>query len=174
MADPQPPHRGHDNPGPSLILTSSRTRKPVKDAHNAEVSEALVDRIDALTCSLSATVKKASRDDRIYDVITRILGIDPTVTGTFNRRMDLLFGKDCCNKFGRLNLVRSGPFGMAMVVKYFQGLEWGQIEADATTIKLQRIIDELTILCNSPGKSSTPSTSKRRSSGNISDPEDTT
>ncbi|KAJ7674267.1 hypothetical protein B0H17DRAFT_1334942 [Mycena rosella] len=72
------PRGSRDNPDPTLIVNGSRLRKAAADPLNGEPAfaamEALLDRIDSLSKSLPKTITKATRCNRIYQVITGVQG----------------------------------------------------------------------------------------------------
>ncbi|KAK6997236.1 hypothetical protein R3P38DRAFT_2382584, partial [Favolaschia claudopus] len=47
-------------------------------------------------------------DKKIFHVTSQVHGIDDTVSGTFNRRFDILFGEDTRDNNGRLKYMRRG------------------------------------------------------------------
>ncbi|KAJ7775775.1 hypothetical protein B0H14DRAFT_3508399 [Mycena olivaceomarginata] len=68
--------RSRDNPDPTLILETSRKRKPgalladpTNDEPDVAAMEALVDRIDTLTSGLLKSIATASRDGQIARAI---------------------------------------------------------------------------------------------------------
>jgi hypothetical protein len=63
----------------------------------------LVKEISALLNSLSDTVLKVSKDDKIWSVLNTKEGDTPHET--FNHQFNALFGEDCCNPHGHLHHV---------------------------------------------------------------------
>ncbi|KAJ7624110.1 hypothetical protein DFH06DRAFT_1446385, partial [Mycena polygramma] len=153
----------YHNMAPATVLParkSERSRRPADALTNPENGEltlaamdALVDRIDTLSRALPNSVETAARDGHVHHVMS-LEGHDGNAPSTFNRRMDLLFGEDLRDSSGRLQHVRRGKHGMALVVTYLKSIQWGDMLIDIATIKLERIIAELEFLC---GPSSTKS-----------------
>ncbi|KAJ7854349.1 hypothetical protein B0H13DRAFT_2358558 [Mycena leptocephala] len=141
--DPDPPARRSNRPRrPADVLTNPE---------NGDLAEALVDRIEALARLFPTSVPKATRDDYIYHVIHRVEGEDK-------------------NAPRRLKFVRRGPNGMALVVKYFREIQWGDLQPPLVTIKLERIIAELEFLsANAPpaSRGSSPASRKKRKSEDV-------
>jgi hypothetical protein len=105
----------------------------------------LVREINTLSSSLSDSVPKGSKDDKIWSVMnTEELD---TPHETFNRRFDAMFAEDCRDSDGRLHYVRQGKLGMNLVVSYLSKINWiTGFPLDLVEIKLQRLITELKIL----------------------------
>lgn len=109
--------------------------------------EQLVQEIAELTKKLPSTVRDGSKQDRIYEVMTKING--ETAWATFNRRFDILFAEDCRDENGRLHHVRRGRLGMNTVVNYLNlVINEDQLKGfySPAAIKLQRLRDELKYL----------------------------
>jgi hypothetical protein len=105
----------------------------------------LVREINTLSSSLSDSVPKGLKDDKIWSVMnTEELD---TPHETFNRRFDAMFAEDCRDSDGRLHYVRQGKLGMNLVVSYLSKINWiTGFPLDLVEIKLQRLITELKIL----------------------------
>ncbi|KAJ6567869.1 hypothetical protein B0H10DRAFT_2238355 [Mycena sp. CBHHK59/15] len=148
------PRGSRDNPDPNFIIKGSRQRIPASDPLNGEPAvaalDALVNQIIVLSRSFPSTIPIATKDDKIYHVITNVQGEDPTVQLIFNRRMDILFAESpaCRNSDGRLIHVRRGKLGMDLLIKYLRKIEWAEIPPDLASIKLTRLVTELAALCD--------------------------
>ena len=106
-----------------------------------EAIKQLVKEIGSLSSSLSDTVPKGSKDDKISTIINSKEGDYPHET--FNHRFDVLFGEDCRDSHGRLLHVRQGKLGMNLVVSYLSKIDWADFPLDIVELKLQRLIAEL-------------------------------
>ncbi|KAJ7832586.1 hypothetical protein B0H13DRAFT_2289066 [Mycena leptocephala] len=113
----------------------------------------LVKKIAKLTLFLPETVPLATEEDDIPRRIFELEGEDGTVTSTFNRRVDILFGEHVRDSDGRLKYVRRGNLGMDCVVKYLESIHWetAKIPLDLAQGKLARIADELDYLWEDRG-----------------------
>ncbi|KAK7007198.1 eukaryotic translation initiation factor 3 [Favolaschia claudopus] len=110
-------------------------------------------------------------DKKIFHVTSQVHGIDDTVSGTFNRRFDILFGEDTRDNNGRLKYMRRGPMGMDLVVKYLEGIHWqtAAIPLDLAKLKLERVVAELTYLCGNPALASQTQQPKKKLSEKAAD-----
>lgn len=100
-----------------------------------------VKEIGTLSASLTDSVPKGSKDDKLWLVMNSAEGESPHET--FNRRFDALFAEDCRDSSGRLHHVRQGKLGMGLVVTYLSKLNWANFPLDLVDLKLQRLITEL-------------------------------
>ncbi|KAJ7086563.1 hypothetical protein C8R44DRAFT_752581 [Mycena epipterygia] len=112
-----------DSVGLSAATQNLLSAKPIID---------LVKKIAKLTL-FPETVPLATEEDDIPRRIFELEGEDGTVTSTFNRRVDILFGEHVCDSDGRL--------------KYSIHWESAKIPLDLAQGKLARIADELDYLC---------------------------
>jgi hypothetical protein len=121
-------------------------------SHSANVSELnmsnimstrlLVREIGTLSCSLSDSVLKGSKDNKIYSVMNS--GECNTPHETFNQCFDTLFAKDCRDSEGHLLHVCKGKLGMGLVVLYISKINWAlDFPLDLVELKLQHLIAEL-------------------------------
>jgi hypothetical protein len=102
----------------------------------------LVREISALSCSLSDSVPKGSKDDKIYSVMNS--GECDTPHETFNQCFDALFAEDCCDSEGCLLHVCKGKLGMGLVVLYILKINWAlDFPLDLVELKLQCLITQL-------------------------------
>ncbi|KAM5534206.1 hypothetical protein V8D89_012113 [Ganoderma adspersum] len=105
----------------------------------------LVKDITTLSMKLPKAVPKSKKSDRIYEMMTKIIG--EGAWQTFNRRFDILFGEDCWDGSGRLIHVQRGTFGMDAVCKYLSKFialsDDGALLYDLVKMKLDRILREL-------------------------------
>ena len=105
----------------------------------------LVKEIGTLSNSLSDSVPKGSKDDKIWSVMNTEECDNPHET--FNRRFDAMFAEDCRDSNGRLHHLRQGKFGINLVVSYLSKVNWTSgFPLDLVEIKLQRLITELKFL----------------------------
>jgi hypothetical protein len=106
----------------------------------------LVKSIRALSDSLPSSVPNATKNDKIYIVISTQEGRTPFET--FNKRFDALFAEDCRNSDGRLHYIRQGINGMGLVCAYLNKINWSDeaIPLDLVEIKLLRLTTELTYI----------------------------
>jgi hypothetical protein len=105
----------------------------------------LVKDISNFSNSLSDSVPKGSKDDKICSVMNAEERDTPHET--FNRRFDALFAEDCRDSHGRLHLVRRGKLGMGLVVSYLSKINWTTgFPLDLVELKLQRLVTELKVL----------------------------
>ena len=105
----------------------------------------LVKEIGTLSNSLSDSVPKGSKDDKIWSVMNTEERDNPHET--FNQRFDAMFAEDCRNSNGRLHHLRQGKFGINLVVSYLSKINWmSGFPLDLVEIKLQRLITELKFL----------------------------
>ncbi|KAH9911493.1 uncharacterized protein B0H18DRAFT_962180 [Fomitopsis serialis] len=116
--------------------------------------ERIVQEIVELSKKIPNSVAEATKDDRIYDVMTNIDG--ESAWATFNRRFDILFGEDCRDENGRLHHVRRGRHGMNKVTSYLTRIIVNENSLKGfyapAAVKLNRLKAELEILCsNSDG-----------------------
>ena len=104
----------------------------------------LIKEISTLSSSLSDSVPKGSKDDKIWSVINSEERDNPHET--FNRRFDVMFAEDCRDSDGRLHHLRQGKLGINLVVSYLSKINWTGFPLDLVEIKLQRLITELKFL----------------------------
>jgi hypothetical protein len=105
----------------------------------------LVKEISTLSNSLSDSVPKGSKDDKIWSVMNTEERDTPHET--FNRRFDAMFAEDCRDSDGRLHHVRQGKLGMGLVVSYLSKINWTTgFPLDLVELKLQRLVTELKFL----------------------------
>ena len=104
----------------------------------------LIKEISTLSSSLSDSVPKGSKDDKIWSVINSEERDNPHET--FNRRFDAMFAEDCRDSDGRLHHLRQGKLGINLVVSYLSKINWTGFPLDLVEIKLQRLITELKFL----------------------------
>ncbi|KAJ7692525.1 hypothetical protein B0H17DRAFT_1133006 [Mycena rosella] len=158
-----------DRPSDStnVVKRPVRNRQPaskISDTANAETPSAthlnalatkpildLIKKMRKLSVLLPETIPEATDTDKIHRVITTVNGIEGTIAGTFNRRFDILFGKDCRGGDGRLKNIRRGGLGMTCVVDYLESIHWASagLPLELAQIKLQRVVAELEHLCAS-------------------------
>ncbi|KAH9912013.1 uncharacterized protein B0H18DRAFT_1127717 [Fomitopsis serialis] len=112
--------------------------------------ERIVQEIVELSKKIPNSVAEATKDDRIYDVMTNIDG--ESAWATFNRRFDILFGEDCRDENGRLHHVRRGRHGMNKVTSYLTRIIVNENSLKGfyapAAVKLNRLKAELEILCS--------------------------
>ena len=115
-----------------------------------EAIKSLVKEVTTLANSLSDTVLKGTKDDKIWSVMNSAEGETPHET--FNRRFDALFGEDCRDSSGRLQYIRQGKLGLGLVIAYLSKINWTQnFPLDLVELKLQCLVTELKHLqCVSP------------------------
>jgi len=101
----------------------------------------LVKDISALSISLSDSVPKGTKDDKIWSVMNTEERETPHET--FNYRFDALFAEDCRDPDGHLHYVRQGKLGMGVVVSYLSKINWAGFPLDIVELKLQRLLGEL-------------------------------
>jgi hypothetical protein len=101
----------------------------------------LVKEIGSLSHSLSDSVPKGSKDDKIWSVMNTEERDTPHET--FNRRFDALFAEDCRDSDGHLHHVRQGKLGMGLVNSYLSRINWTGFPLDLVELKLQRLATEL-------------------------------
>ena len=102
----------------------------------------LVKEIGSLSASLSDSVPKGSKDDKIWSVMNTDELDNPHET--FNRRFDAMFAEDCRDVDGYLHHVRQGKLGMGLVVSYLSKINWTTgFPLDLVELKLQRLVIEL-------------------------------
>jgi hypothetical protein len=101
----------------------------------------LVKDISTLSVSLSDSVPKGTKDDKIWTVMN--LEERETPHETFNYRFDALFAEDCRDLDGHLHYVCQGKFGMGIVVSYLSKINWAGFPLDLVDLKLQRLLGEL-------------------------------
>jgi hypothetical protein len=104
----------------------------------------LIKEIGTLSNSLSDSVPKGSKDDKLWSVMNTEELENPHET--FNRRFDVLFAEDCRDSSGRLHHLRQGKLGMGLVVSYLSKIDWTSFPMDIVDIKLQRLVAELKFL----------------------------
>jgi hypothetical protein len=105
----------------------------------------LVKEIGTLSNSLSDSVPKGSKDDKIWSVMNAEERDTPHET--FNQRFDAMFGEDCRDSNGRLHHVRQGKLGMVLVVSYLLKINWAVgFPLDLVELKLQHLVTELKLL----------------------------
>jgi hypothetical protein len=109
----------------------------------AVTAASLIVNLTSLCQRLPNSVPKATKDDRIYHVITNINEDDPWQS--FNCKFDLLFGEDCRDKNGRLNNIRRGKYGMGAVCAYLNNISTEEpwFLAELVAIKLNCICQEV-------------------------------
>lgn len=97
---------------------------------------------------LPETVPEASDADDIHRIITSVHGIDDTILGTFTRRFDILFGRDCRGANGLFKNIRRGDRGMKCVVGYLNSIHWATagIPFDVATARLTDVVKVLETL----------------------------
>jgi hypothetical protein len=104
----------------------------------------IVKEISTLSSTLTDSVPKGSKDDKIWRIMnTKELDMPHE---TFNRRFDALFGEDCRDPHGRLHHVCQGKLGMGLIVLYLSKINWDSFPLDLVELKLQRLITELKYL----------------------------
>jgi hypothetical protein len=108
--------------------------------------KSLVKEIGTLSLSLSDSVPKGSKDDKLWSVMNNKDSELANPHETFNRRFDALFAEDCRDSSGRLHHLRQGKFGMGLVVTYLSKMDWTSFPLDLVDIKLQRLVAELKFL----------------------------
>ena len=102
----------------------------------------LVKEIGTLSHSLSDSVPKGSKDDKIWSVMNTEEGDTPHET--FNRRFDALFGEDCRDPDGHLHHIRQGKLGMGLITSYLSKINWAiGFPLDLVELKMQRLVAEL-------------------------------
>ena len=101
----------------------------------------VVKEISALSTSLTDSVPKGSKDDKLWLVMNSAEGETPHET--FNRRFDAIFVEDCCDSSGHLHHVRQGKLSMGVVVTYLSKLNWANFPLDLVDLKLQHLITKL-------------------------------
>lgn len=109
--------------------------------------EQLVQDITDFSKRLPAEIQEATKDDKIYTVMTKVKGDTPWET--FNRRFDILFSEDCRDGNGRLHHIRRGRHGMNVVAAYLSRVvNEDQLKGvyDLAALKLTRLRDELRVL----------------------------
>lgn len=107
-----------------------------------------------LIAKIPASIPVVKQTDHINEIFQKIpipdlnhADPDITVTSVFNRRMDILFGKDVCDTNGRLINILRGKYGMDLVVAYFSSsLATRDLTLGITMVKLDRLIKELEII----------------------------
>ena len=104
----------------------------------------LVKEIGTLSNTLSDSVPKGTKDDKIWAVMNSQERDTPHET--FNQRFDALFAEDCRDSAGRLHFVRQGKLGMTLVVSYLSKISWTSFPLDLVELKLRRLIKELKYL----------------------------
>ncbi|KAJ7828079.1 hypothetical protein B0H14DRAFT_3719666 [Mycena olivaceomarginata] len=151
-----PTCRDDNSVGLSAVAQNLLSAQPIID---------LVKKLAKLTLFLPETVPLATEEDDIPCHIFELEGEDDTVTSTFNRRVDILFGEHVRNPDGRLKYVRRGDLGMDCIVKYLKSIHWesAKIPLDLAQGKLARIADELDYLCGGDREPTKPA-------GKIADP----
>jgi hypothetical protein len=101
----------------------------------------LVKEIAILSNSLSDSVLKGCKDDKIWSVMNA--DERETPHKIFNQRFEALFAEDCRDSDGRLHHIRQGKLGMGLVVLYLSKINWTGFPLDLVELKLQRLITEL-------------------------------
>ncbi|KAJ6545276.1 hypothetical protein B0H19DRAFT_1266736 [Mycena capillaripes] len=170
---------------PQHLLNGSNSEAP-NAAHQAIVEEHkrvlmlvtgvianLVKKIEDLSAVLPANVAEGTEDDEIHRVLTTVHGPDEGgAWSTFNRRFDILFKEDrqCRDKHGRLHLIRRGELGMLMVARYLRDMKWSAVNMnlEAATIKLERLIAELEFLCGMDASAAAKRAAATRKSASVS------
>jgi hypothetical protein len=105
----------------------------------------LVKEISTPSNSLSDSVPKGSKDDKIWSVMN--MEECDTPHETFNRRFDALFAEDCRDSDGRLHHVHQGKLGMGLVVLYLSKINWMTgFPLDLVELKLQHLVTKLKFL----------------------------
>jgi hypothetical protein len=114
------------------MSTLAAIRLPIKD-------------ISTFSNSLSDSVLKESKDDKIYSIMNT--EEHDTPHETFNQQFDALFAADCCDSNGHLHLAHQGKLGMGLVVSYLSKINWMiGFPLDPIELKLQYLITELKVL----------------------------
>ncbi|TFY51128.1 hypothetical protein EVJ58_g10725 [Rhodofomes roseus] len=117
--------------------------------------EEIVEEIVDLIKHLPATIPDATKDDKIYHVMTNVN--EESAWATFNRRFDILFGEDCRDLNGRLHYVRRGRHGMAKVASYLSRVIMNEDTLKGfygpAAVKLERLRTELKFLVLSESES---------------------
>lgn len=106
----------------------------------------LVNTIGKLVKQLPSSVLEATRQDKIYRVMTGPIPKGETQHETFNRRFDALFGEDCRDPNGRLRHVMRGRAGMMLVSSYLTRIVDNddiKKQAAIVALKLERLKAEL-------------------------------
>lgn len=102
----------------------------------------LIKDISTFSNSLSDSVPKGSKDDKIYSVMNT--EEHDTPHKTFNWRFDVLFTEDCRDSNGHLHFVHWGKLGMGLVVSYLSKINWTiGFPLDLVELKLQCLVTEL-------------------------------
>jgi hypothetical protein len=102
----------------------------------------LVKEIGSLSNTLADSVRKGTKDDKIWSVMNSEERETPHET--FNRRFDALFAEDCRDADARLHHVRQGKHGMTLVVSYLSKIDWTlDFPLDLVELKLRRLVTEL-------------------------------
>jgi hypothetical protein len=105
----------------------------------------LVKDINIFSNSLSDSVPKGSKDNKIWSVMNT--EEHDTPHETFNQRFDALFTEDCRDSDGRLHLVHQSKLGMGLVVSYLSKINWTiGFPLDLVELKLQCLVTELKVL----------------------------
>jgi hypothetical protein len=113
--------------------------------------KALIKSISVLSDSLPSSVLNATKNDKIYTVIT--MQKDGMVFETFNKQFDTLFAEDCHNLDGCLHYIHQGINDMGLMCVYLNKNDWSNeaIPLDLVEIKLFCLSMELTsikyVLC---------------------------
>jgi len=96
--------------------------------------KSLITNIVTLSTGLPSSVPLATKEDKIYTVMSSPEGEDGWQT--FNKRFDAMFGKDCHDDNGRLHFVCRGLYGMDMVTAYLKKLDVAAMPLDLMALKL--------------------------------------
>lgn len=136
-----PPQVPFDPDSPPFHLTMA-------DSIGHSDLEQLVQDITELNKKLPPTIREGSKQDKLYEVMTKI--DSETAWATFNRRFDILFAEDCRDENGRLHHIRRGRFGMNTVINYLNRIIVNEDQLKGfyapAAIKLERVKTELEYL----------------------------
>lgn len=143
------PHRTEYSQCPLAVSDSdSLTLHIMAGSQEHDSLEELVQDIVNLSKKLPQSVPEATKDDKIYEVMTNVDG--ESAWATFNRRFDILFGEDCRDKNGRLHHIRRGRHGMIKVTSYLSRVIVNENTLKGfyapAAIKLNRLKAELQVL----------------------------
>ena len=106
-----------------------------------EYIQTLITNIITLSKGLPQSIPVATKEDKIYTVMSSPEGEDEWQT--FNRRFDAMFGEDCRDKEGRLHHIRRGLHGMAKVSAYLEKLDVVSMPLELMALKLVRLNKEI-------------------------------
>lgn len=106
--------------------------------------KSLIKEIGVLSNSLSDSVPKEDKEDKIWSVMNSKELENPHET--FNRRFDAISTEDCHDSHGRLHHLCQGKLGINLVVSYLSKINWTTFPLNLVELKLQRLITELKFL----------------------------